>query len=57
MLASLAAWYGAAMMLRARLGNQGRRAALAFVYVTALLDMMAFGVVIPVLPFLVKQPC
>jgi len=32
-----------------------RRAALAFVYVTALLDMVAFGVVIPVLPFLIKD--
>jgi DHA1 family tetracycline resistance protein-like MFS transporter len=32
-----------------------RRAALAFVYVTALLDMVAFGVVIPVLPFLIKE--
>ena len=32
-----------------------RRTALAFVYVTALLDMLAFGVVIPVLPFLIKE--
>jgi DHA1 family tetracycline resistance protein-like MFS transporter len=29
-----------------------RRAALAFIYVTAFLDMLAFGVMIPVLPFL-----
>lgn len=32
-----------------------RRAALAFIYVTALLDMLAFGLVIPVLPFLIEQ--
>ncbi len=43
------------MMRPAHASNQGRRAALAFVYVTALLDMMAFGVVIPVLPFLIKE--
>lgn len=32
-----------------------RRAAMAFIYVTALLDMLAFGLVIPVLPFLIEQ--
>ena len=32
-----------------------RRAAMAFVYVTALLDMLAFGLVIPVLPFLIDE--
>lgn len=32
-----------------------RRAALAFIYVTVLLDMLAFGVAIPVLPFLYEE--
>lgn len=32
-----------------------RRAALAFIYVTVVLDMLAFGVVIPVLPHLIEQ--
>lgn len=32
-----------------------RRAALAFIFVTVALDMLAFGVVIPVLPHLVQQ--
>jgi DHA1 family tetracycline resistance protein-like MFS transporter len=32
-----------------------RRAAVAFVFVTVLLDMLAFGIVIPVLPHLVRQ--
>jgi DHA1 family tetracycline resistance protein-like MFS transporter len=32
-----------------------RRAALAFIYVTALLDMLAFGLAIPVLPFLYEE--
>ncbi|WP_426698301.1 TCR/Tet family MFS transporter [Rhodanobacter soli] len=31
------------------------RAALAFIYVTVLLDMLAYGVIIPVLPHLVEQ--
>ncbi|MDZ5648042.1 hypothetical protein [Nitrospirillum sp. BR 11828] len=31
-----------------------RRAALAFVFVTALLDVLALGIIIPVLPDLVK---
>lgn len=31
------------------------RAALAFIYVTVLLDMLAFGIIIPVLPKLVEQ--
>ena len=31
------------------------RAALAFIYVTVLLDMLAFGIVIPVLPHLIEQ--
>ena len=32
-----------------------RAAALAFVFVTVLLDMLAFGIIIPVLPHLVEQ--
>ncbi|WP_266159697.1 TCR/Tet family MFS transporter [Dyella silvatica] len=32
-----------------------RRAAVAFIFVTVLLDMLAFGIVIPVLPHLVEQ--
>lgn len=32
-----------------------RRAAVAFVFVTVLLDMLAFGIVIPVLPHLVRR--
>jgi len=32
-----------------------RRAALVFIYVTVLLDMLAFGIIIPVLPHLVEQ--
>ena len=33
----------------------GRRAALAFIFVTVLIDVLAFGVVIPVLPQLIKH--
>ncbi len=32
-----------------------RRAALVFIYITVLLDMLAFGIVIPVLPHLIEQ--
>jgi DHA1 family tetracycline resistance protein-like MFS transporter len=32
----------------------GRRAALAFIFITVLIDVLAFGVIIPVLPHLVK---
>lgn len=32
-----------------------RRAALAFIFVTVLIDVLAFGVIIPVLPHLVKE--
>ena len=32
-----------------------RNAALAFIYITVLLDMLAFGIVIPVLPHLIEQ--
>lgn len=34
---------------------RGRRAALVFIFVTVVLDVLAFGVVIPVLPKLVEQ--
>ncbi|MFT4197931.1 MAG: TCR/Tet family MFS transporter [Pseudoxanthomonas sp.] len=33
----------------------GRRAALAFIFVTVLIDMLAFGLIIPVLPHLVQD--
>lgn len=33
----------------------GRRAALAFIFVTVLIDVIAFGLIIPVLPHLVQQ--
>lgn len=36
-------------------GQAGGRAAVAFIFVTVLLDMMAFGMVAPVLPPLVRQ--
>jgi DHA1 family tetracycline resistance protein-like MFS transporter len=32
-----------------------RRAALAFIFVTVLIDMLAFGMIIPVLPTLVQD--
>jgi DHA1 family tetracycline resistance protein-like MFS transporter len=32
-----------------------RRAALAFIFVTVLLDMLAFGIIVPVLPHLIEQ--
>jgi DHA1 family tetracycline resistance protein-like MFS transporter len=32
-----------------------RRAAVAFIYITVVLDMLAFGIVIPVLPHLIEQ--
>lgn len=32
-----------------------RRAALAFIFITVLLDILAFGLIIPVLPHLIKQ--
>ena len=32
-----------------------RRAALAFIFVTVLIDVLAFGVIIPVLPHLVEE--
>jgi MFS transporter, DHA1 family, tetracycline resistance protein len=35
--------------------SQPRRAALAFIFVTVLIDMLAFGMIIPVLPMLVQN--
>ncbi|HWU75000.1 MAG TPA: tetracycline resistance MFS efflux pump, partial [Rhodanobacter sp.] len=32
-----------------------RHAALAFIFVTVMLDMLAFGIIIPVLPHLVVE--
>lgn len=32
-----------------------RRAALVFIYITVVLDTLAFGIVIPVLPHLIEQ--
>lgn len=37
------------------LATSARKAALAFVFVTVLLDVLAFGIIIPVLPKLIKQ--
>jgi DHA1 family tetracycline resistance protein-like MFS transporter len=37
------------------LANGARKAALAFIFVTVLIDVLAFGVIIPVLPHLVQQ--
>jgi MFS transporter, DHA1 family, tetracycline resistance protein len=36
-------------------GKPPRRAALAFIFVTVLIDMLAFGMIIPVLPMLVQD--
>src|ERR1700677_5161409 len=38
-----------------RSDSQPRRGALAFIFVTVLIDMLAFGMTIPVLPVLVQQ--
>ena len=35
--------------------NGARKAALVFIFVTVLIDILAFGLIIPVLPHLVKQ--
>jgi DHA1 family tetracycline resistance protein-like MFS transporter len=37
------------------LSDTRRRAAVAFIFVTVLLDMLAFGIIIPVLPHLIEQ--
>jgi len=39
----------------APLAAPARRAALAFIFITVLLDILAFGLIIPVLPFLIKS--
>lgn len=41
--------------MNAPLANGARKAALAFIFVTVLIDVLAFGVIIPVLPHLVQQ--
>src|SRR5258707_15817003 len=35
--------------------QSGRKAALTFIFVTVLIDMLAFGMIIPVLPMLVQN--
>jgi MFS transporter, DHA1 family, tetracycline resistance protein len=39
----------------ATVGNGARKAALAFIFVTVLIDILAFGLIIPVLPHLVQE--
>jgi DHA1 family tetracycline resistance protein-like MFS transporter len=39
----------------ATVGNGARKAALAFIFVTVLIDILAFGLIIPVLPHLLMQ--
>src|SRR5512143_2769536 len=41
-------------MSEARVGGEPRRAALAFIFITVLLDMLALGIIIPVWPRLVE---
>ena len=41
--------------MNAPLANGARKAALAFIFVTVLIDVLAFGVIIPVLPHLVQE--
>jgi len=41
--------------MNAPLAPQARKAALAFIFVTVLIDVLAFGVIIPVLPHLIEQ--
>ena len=41
--------------MNAPLATGARKAALAFIFVTVLIDVLAFGVIIPVLPHLVQQ--
>ncbi|MGA7297007.1 MAG: TCR/Tet family MFS transporter [Rhodanobacteraceae bacterium] len=43
------------MMPATPLHASRRRAALVFIYITVVLDMLAFGIVIPVLPHLIEQ--
>ena len=37
------------------LNHSPRKAALAFIFVTVLIDMLAFSIIIPVLPLLVQN--
>ena len=39
----------------APVGRAGRPAALGFIFATALMDVIALGIIIPVLPNLIKQ--
>jgi len=41
--------------VNAPLAHGARKAALAFIFITVLIDVLAFGVIIPVLPHLVQQ--
>ena len=41
--------------MTATVGNGARKAALAFIFVTVLIDILAFGLIIPVLPHLLMQ--
>ena len=41
--------------MNAPLANGARKAALIFIFITVLIDVVAFGVIIPVLPHLVQQ--
>lgn len=41
--------------MNASLTPRGRQAALVFIFITVLIDVLAFGVIIPVLPHLMKQ--
>jgi DHA1 family tetracycline resistance protein-like MFS transporter len=41
--------------VNAPIANGARKAALAFIFVTVLIDVIAFGVIIPVLPHLVQE--
>jgi DHA1 family tetracycline resistance protein-like MFS transporter len=41
--------------MNAPIAPQARKAALAFIFITVLIDVLAFGVIIPVLPHLVEQ--
>ncbi len=41
--------------MNAPIAPQARKAALAFIFITVLIDVLSFGVIIPVLPHLVEQ--
>ncbi len=41
--------------MNASIAPTARKAALAFIFITVLIDVLAFGVIIPVLPHLVQQ--